>query len=363
MKTLFIPFFILFFSFCRISAFAEETKIAEDYSLKESRYSLIKEKKDTRSISPVIGFNPTDKLILGGAYFFYTPKEPGYYLGTQFMGSTNKGLTLSLDYQKLSRTPLTYEISTAVSSFPVFYYGMGNNTRLEDETQIDVFRYFLETRFYYKTTPHFSYGPFFDLESWKEKDFNGKAHINTSDDEITVSFGLNTVFDKRDNIFSSRDGEYIKLSLKFIPDKLSSNNNLPDCLQSEMDIRYFSLLFFKNVLAFKLSGGYSNKDPSFPFMYKLGGSDRLRGYSFGRFVGSEYYALQGEIRRRLDNVVSLAIFCDAGDVAYPEFGSIKSTYGLGLRFGLPPDSLMKVRIDFGITEDQKGLFVTFGEAF
>ncbi|MDD5773926.1 MAG: hypothetical protein PHX78_10725 [bacterium] len=363
MKKYFIPLFILFFSFFGISVYAEGTEVSENYSIEESRYSLIKEKKDTRSISPVIGFNPTDKLILGGAYFFYTPKEPGYYLGTQFMGSTNKGLTLSLDYQKLSRTPLTYEISTAVSNFPVFYYGMGNNTKLEDEKQIDVFRYFLETRFYYKTAPHFSYGPFFDLESWEEKDFNGNAHINTSDDETTISFGLNTVFDNRDNIFSTHEGKYIKFSFKYIPQELSSNTNLTDCLQSEMDIRYFKMILFKNVFAFKLSGGYSNNDPSFPFMYKLGGSDKLRGYSFGRFIGPKYYALQGEYRRMLDKVVSMAIFCDAGDVAYPEFGSIKSTYGFGLRFGLPPDSLMKVRVDFGITEDQQGLFVTFGEAF
>jgi hemolysin activation/secretion protein len=130
-----------------------------------------------------------------------------------------------------------------------------------------------------------------------------------------------------------------------------------------MDLRYYKMILFKNVFAFKLSGGYSNNDPSFPFMYKLGGSDKLRGYSFGRFVGSEYYALQGEIRRRLDKVISMAIFLDAGDVAYPEFRSIKSTYGFGFRFGLPPDYLMKVRVDFGITKDQKGLFVTFGEAF
>jgi hypothetical protein len=171
MKTLFIFICILFFSFCGIFAYAEGTKVSENYSIEESKYSLIKEKKDTMSISPIIGFNPTDRFILGGAYFYYSPKEPGYYFSTQFMGSTNKGLTLSLDYQKLSRTSLTYEISSAVSNFPVFYYGMGSNTNLKDETQIDVNRYFLETRFYYKKTRYFSYGPFFDLESWEEKDF------------------------------------------------------------------------------------------------------------------------------------------------------------------------------------------------
>jgi len=170
LSTLIFAFFLPFFS---IIINAQEGRAVQNYTIKEKKFNITKEKKDTRSISPVIGYNPTDKFILGGAYFFYTPKEPGYYLGTKFMGSTNKGFTLSIDYMKLSKTPLTYEIAGTISNFALFYYGMGNNTKVEDETQINVFRYSLEPRLFYKKNQYFSYGPFFDLESMNEKDTYG----------------------------------------------------------------------------------------------------------------------------------------------------------------------------------------------
>ena len=42
---------------------------------------------------------------------------------------------------------------------------------------------------------------------------------------------------------------------------------------------------------------------------------------------------------------------------------IRYTGGAGLRFGLPPDHLVKLRFDVGSSRDQWGIFFAFNDAF
>ena len=87
----------------------------------------------------------------------------------------------------------------------------------------------------------------------------------------------------------------------------------------------------------------------------------MRGYYNNRFRGDRYYAAQAELRFPLYKRFSGVAFVDAGDVADDGFRKPKWTWGGGLRFALSEN--IKLRLDYGIAKDQRGVFFTFSEAF
>lgn len=99
----------------------------------------------------------------------------------------------------------------------------------------------------------------------------------------------------------------------------------------------------------------------------LGGADLLRGYLNNRFRGDAFTAATGELRIPIWSFISGAAFTEAGRVFLLEGEddgpAIGMTSGFGLRFGLPPDGLIKLRFDAGFARDGWGLFFKFGEAF
>ena len=111
----------------------------------------------------------------------------------------------------------------------------------------------------------------------------------------------------------------------------------------------------------RVAGGYSLGDPGYLYRYTLGGAYALRGYYANRFRGNAYYLGQVEARFPLYKRFSGAAFAEAGDVTDGRLGKPAHTYGAGLRFALSEN--IKLRLDYGRSKDQNGVFFTFGEAF
>lgn len=99
------------------------------------------------------------------------------------------------------------------------------------------------------------------------------------------------------------------------------------------------------------------------FKYRLGGTDGLAGYYDNRFRGKKYYLQNTEIRYPIWKLFSGALSLSFGDITDESFTNPKLAYGFGIRIGLPPDWVSKIRIDFLYGRDQYGLFVDFGDTF
>ena len=65
--------------------------------------------------------------------------------------------------------------------------------------------------------------------------------------------------------------------------------------------------------------------------------------------------------------IGFAVFVGIGDVAHDlsnfKSSSIKYSYGLGMRYKLTKNEKVNIRIDFGISDDGNGLYLTMKEAF
>jgi len=151
--------FLIIFLLLNVISYAEETKNFEG----EKNKSLQK------SISPVFGYDPTSRYILGGAYFINLPEKRGFYLGTMVMGSTRSGYALNIEYKKWNEKPCSYEIAAGIANFPDSYFGEGTDTKADNELRINVFTYALKPMIRYSFNKAYSAGTFIDLRGRDEK--------------------------------------------------------------------------------------------------------------------------------------------------------------------------------------------------
>ncbi|MGZ3653201.1 MAG: hypothetical protein ACXWSC_18665, partial [Bdellovibrionota bacterium] len=82
-----------------------------------------------------------------------------------------------------------------------------------------------------------------------------------------------------------------------------------------------------------------------------------------RFRGSKYYVEQNELRFPIFRIVSGTAFLEFGEATNTDFTRPHRGYGGGLLIGIPPDNVSKIRIDYALSIDQKGITVDFGHAF
>ncbi len=112
----------------------------------------------------------------------------------------------------------------------------------------------------------------------------------------------------------------------------------------------------------------------FPFISQLGGSQGLRGYDDGRFMGGWTLLANAEIRQHLFNLkldednsfgVSLVLFGDAGQVADHLRGFQWDRFhldgGLGARLTIPGGGAL--RADFALSPEGLGIQMGLGELF
>jgi outer membrane protein assembly factor BamA len=178
---------------------------------------------------------------------------------------------------------------------------------------------------------------------------------------------LELVHDDRDSEFSTRRGGRAVLWAEGW--LLQGGQVEPRGRAGASVARFFALYAPDLVLATRLEGGASLGNRAYATSFSLGGADLLRGYLANRFRGDAFLAATLELRFPIWSFVSGVAFADAGRVfRYHDESDLTArplavAGGGGLRFGLPPDWLIKLRFDLGFSRDQWGLFFKFNEAF
>ena len=126
--------------------------------------------------------------------------------------------------------------------------------------------------------------------------------------------------------------------------------------------RYFNYIYNANhVIALRVSAGTIIGESNYLYKYNFGGANQLRGYYTNRFRSDNYLIGQAEYRWQFMKRFSAVLFTDAGYVNEKIFDNLLITYGVGFRFALSSNAIL--RFDYGFGKDQNGLFFTFGESF
>jgi len=180
----------------------------------------------------------------------------------------------------------------------------------------------------------------------------------------SVGVGIITVYDTRDNVFSTLDGQYIDFRTMFYSKAFGSTYNF---IKLTLDTREFIPAFTGHVIALQGLLTLTNGGEPFYTMAQLGGENNMRGYFQGRFRDNDMAVLQGEYRLPVFWRFGLVGFADIGEVAGTlrefSFPGIKWSAGGGIRFLFSKTEHIVVCFDVGFGNDCSAVYFYVKEAF
>ena len=374
-------------------------------------------------ILPAISYSPETKLTLG-------------VIGYRYLDFTKEDLTTSMSFVNFIAVYTTanqiviksnwdiftdgnayrFRGSAFYNKFPDRNYGIGNdagvlvmeyelkNGMVTDTDQVNFLRYSINRITFKpvvlkKIKDNLYIGLQADIEhQYKFEVLPDSFQILNQASEVTIlnantlgyraGFGLNLLWDSRDNILNPRTGSFIEFSNlnygKFLGSKYSYTSFL-------LDTRKYYNTLKNHTLAFRgyLNFRYSN-DPVIPIrgLSRVGGNSFIRGYFTGTYQDDHLAAFETEYRMPFWNDDTDAplkhfwkrlgmVFFASGAQVYGQdgnFGFDRFNYavGGGLRVLFNSESRLNIRIDYavGLTKDsagpgdqQTGLYFFLSEAF
>ena len=317
---------------------------------------------------PIIGYDDKSGWLFGGAGFVYSEIEPGINIGLFGVSNFNNFYSATLNYEQRSQKWLYAFHGLAESAFDN-YYGEGDLTSPYDPSFISMGHFETKPMVLYRFLPHFRAGVFDDFRSRIETGAmrNGVALVGGASrlfpDESTNAMGVHVEWDTRDKVINTRKGDFFQINLSYAPGAWTTWPDHSGFIQAQIDVRGFRPLYRHVTLGSRVVAAISYGDPSYLFRYRLGGLDTMRGYLDNRFRGKDFAVLQEEIRWYLVKWFSVNISADLGDIGDGNFHQLKASGQAGIRLGLPPDWVQKMRVDLGYGFDQNTFQIQFGEIF
>lgn len=191
-----------------------------------------------------------------------------------------------------------------------------------------------------------------------------QGEIPGSESSVVSGLGWVTNLDTRDNIFYPSKGIYVETVAFFNRKALGSNF---DFNRFTFDFTYYHALKTKHILATNFYLGWLNGTAPFNEMLLLGGRSRARGYYEGRYRDNRMLLLQSEYRFRFLPRFGITLFGSYGSVTSNwdalTLAHFRYNVGVGIRFQLLKESLINLRVDYGLGKNTSGLYFTIGEAF
>jgi outer membrane protein assembly factor BamA len=253
--------------------------------------------------------------------------------------------------------------------FPIFYYGIGNDTDADFEEDLGYQVIIFRERMLRKLKPSFfagvqyRYTNLYDLRFEPEFLIEDKPVLE-SQTGANSGFGVSFIYDNRDNVLNATKGLFIELSNFIHHSGIGSDF---DYNRFTLDIRKFWPITDKAVIAAQYLGEFNDGEVPFREMALLGGESIMRGYYNGRFRDKQQMAIQTEYRQQILPWIGITAFGAVGDVAdnMSNFSpsEFKWAAGAGLRFMVNKSDRLNIRIDYGIGENISGFYFAFAEAF
>lgn len=253
--------------------------------------------------------------------------------------------------------------------FPDTYYGIGNNTSVDDAENFTAERVDLDLNFQKQIQPNLFMGIQYDfethdlIETEPDKEL-GQGMLPGTQGSFKVSgLGFSINYDTRDHVVCCCHGSYMEFSWNIYDDITGSDFRY---MEYYLDLRHFLQVSEKSIFA--VQGTYSRVTGNVPIqVYPVLGDDRLRGFS-ARYRDKNMLTLQAEYRMSLFKDFGVTFFAGMGDVADHfsnfNFSEFKFGAGFGIRYMILPANRFNLRIDIGIgTQGNSSMSFLPGEAF
>jgi len=327
--------------------------------------------------SPLVGYSPETRLYFGAGVVWYLPPSKKYpesnpsVLKAVGVYTLNNQIESNISGESWMRNNLfKLEYSTSFYKFPNAFYGIGNNTSLEDR-EVYGFTFYniqlngqrrLRNAFFGGLALFVEHTALYDTE---ENGIFETREIPGESGGWNTGIGPAISYDSRDNIYFPQKGILANASLVAHQSWMGSAY---EYLHLELELNHFHTLGKDDVLGFQYFLESVPGDAPFNRLAKLGGDKMMRGHFEGRYRDVHYATMQVEYRMTFWKYFGINIFTGLGEVAPAiqdlSLSGLHYSYGIGGRLFIVPEDKLSLRVDYAFDgEGNDGLYVTFREAF
>lgn len=321
-----------------------------------------------RSLVPLAGYNPTYKFYGGGGYFVNRVSDGVKVseLGVVAVIAQQRSTKLEVNYHRYFSENFRMDLRNELSNGFESNYGRGNETRVEDRVDVLFWKDETEVYFPYSLNPRLRIGPGLEHRVRRNRrearTYTPREVDPIPNEEAVIAAGIKQELDYRDIPANPSLGwnQVLRVTTAYgYGGRIRKPSTTID-----LNVGLFQYIIERDlVLAHSIAGGIIYREPTYLNQFRLGGTDRLRGYFYNRFRGTRYYVEQSELRFPIYKAIGGSSFLEFGEVTDKRFSRAHVSYGAGVLIGLPPDKISKIRIDYAIGRDQRGVFLDFGHAF
>ena len=190
---------------------------------------------------------------------------------------------------------------------------------------------------------------------------SGKGDFK-AEDGSTRSLRLQTLTNTTDHPFFPTTGIKNRLSVEMGGYFLGGDN---DFVKYEADLsKYLQVGSNGQTLALRVSTGIITGDAPLQDLFYMGGSETVRGYRYGEFMGEKALMVNGEYRFPVMKAIQGVVFVDTGSAwdrsDSMQLSDMHTGYGVGVRLDTP---IGVIRIDYGIGEEGGRTYFSLGQSF
>lgn len=325
---------------------------------------------------PAVFYTPETRLgygvLLSGVFRIGQDEESTRKSNAQVLGAyTLNKQTIFQSSHNLFTNEERYNLNGRLNylDFPIFYYGVGNDTKASFEESIE----YEVVEFNERVVRQFKKNWFIGLQyqftnlynlSFTPTVLNEDSARLYNDQGKNSGLGLAIIHDSRDNVLNATKGYFLQVTSLHNGGRLGGEFNFSRYV---LDYRRYWKLKDGSVLAGQAFSQLNFGEVPFREMSQMGGDVLMRGYYSGRFRDKHYLATQFEWRKTVINWFGIALFGGVGDVADSPsnftLDTFKYTVGGGLRFMVNKKERLNIRIDYGIGKETSGFYFAFAEAF
>lgn len=257
---------------------------------------------------------------------------------------------------------------TRFSSLPSKLWGVGQRACDNDDNESSMKRrqMYVKATWLFRVAPHFYVGPIgrYDYISVDKLERPELLPPGAPRRISNNRFGLNLVFDTRDNLTAPNRGYF--LSLSYFSRYVCVPTNDFDFDTADFRFCGYNRLWKGAVLAYEYSMTMNFGDVPWCMMATLGNSYSMRGYYEGRYRDRNKMDTQVELRQHIWRRSGIAIWAGAG-IIFDKFRDMRlddilPNFGIGYRWEFKKN--VNVRLDYGIGKrGQSGFIFNINEAF
>lgn len=333
---------------------------------------------------PALASAPETGLEVGGAALvsFYTDTSDHFTNVSSLFGyatitaKAQVKLSLNANYWT-PHNKIHYLANISFYNFPFDFYGIGNNTRLDNVDLVYEKRYKgnLESDFNLGKGLYIGYvlGGFkyyYRFDKNRDGVLNTDPAVEDKRGGAAGYAGPTFTYDTRNNNTYTTKGIIINAYYNLMHGAFINNNYAGGFFNIEYS-EFFplgnKLVLGTDIQEQSLTGSRS----PFYLLPQMGSDEIMRGYYGGRFRDRNYLAGQTELRYRINNSFGLAAFLGTGEVFHTGFSlaQLQPNYGGGVRYFFDVQKGLAIRIDYGVGAKPagekriSGLYVALGQAF